>query len=205
MNEGYISVLNDISSDSPTPGGGTVAALTLSHAHSLALMVARLTVGKEKWASGHDAAQEIIDFCGQSMKRSLSLAEEDAEAFDHVMYAYRLPKSDEEENLVRKNAILSATIGAAKTPLSIAKVGHKLLTKLLNLAKYGNSNAITDLAASSELAYTAVYIESLNVKINVDSMKNEELDKIQKMSTEVLSLAKILIDEIRLIVSDRMG
>ena len=102
-------------------------------------------------------------------------------------------------------AILSATIGAANTPLSIAKESFKLLSKLPDLARYGNSNAITDLASSSELAYTAIYIASLNVKINVDSMENDELDNIQVTSDEILSKSKALIEEIRVIVAERMS
>ena len=56
MNEGYNEVLRSIGSSDPTPGGGSVAALSLAHAHSLAMMVARLTEGKDKWAEGHDVA-----------------------------------------------------------------------------------------------------------------------------------------------------
>ena len=54
MNEGYKEVLRSIASSEPTPGGGSVAALALAHAHSLAMMVARLTEGKKKWADGHE-------------------------------------------------------------------------------------------------------------------------------------------------------
>ena len=60
MNEGYEDVLQSIASSEPTPGGGSVAALSLAHAHSLAIMVARLTVGKEKWSDGHEAAESVI-------------------------------------------------------------------------------------------------------------------------------------------------
>ncbi len=111
MNEGYISVLNKIASDSPTPGGGTVAALTLSHANSLAMMVARLTLGKSKWENGQNMANEIVTFSSESMDKSLSLAEEDAKAFDKVMNAYRLPKSNDLETKARNEMILVATIG----------------------------------------------------------------------------------------------
>ena len=204
MNEGYISVLNKIASDSPTPGGGTVAALTLSHANSLAMMVARLTLGKSKWENGQEIASEVIKFSEHSLKKSLSLANDDAKAFDKVMDAYRLPKSNEMEIKLRKEMILAATIGAASTPSLIALEGEKLLSKLPHLAEFGNANAITDLAASAELAYTAVYIASLNVKINVDSLDNEELSKIQKITLLVLAESKVLLDEIRNIVSRRM-
>ena len=106
MNDGYISVLDNISSDSPTPGGGTVAALTLSHAHSLAEMVARLTVGKKKWSSGQEIAENIILYCSDARKISLTLAKDDSNAFTEVMSAYRLPKSSDDEVMLRKNAIL---------------------------------------------------------------------------------------------------
>lgn len=204
MNEGYISVLNKIASDSPTPGGGTVAALTLSHANSLAMMVARLTLGKSKWENGQEIASEVIKFSEYSLKKSLSLANDDAKAFDKVMDAYRLPKSNEMEIKLRQEMILAATIGAASTPSLIALEGEKLLSKLPHLAEFGNANAITDLAASAELAYTAVYIASLNVKINVDSLDNEELSKIQEITLLVLAESKVLLDEIRNIVSRRM-
>ena len=81
----------------------------------------------------------------------------------------------------------------------------KLLSILPDLARYGNLNAITDLAASSELAFTAVYIASLNVKINVDSMSDEELNKIQNNTTIILTKSQELIMLIREIVSRRMA
>ena len=103
----------------------------------------------------------------------------------------------------RKNAILKSTIGAAMAPFEIAQEGHNLLL-LPELAKFGNLNAITDLAASAELAYSAIYIASLNVKINVDSMDDSELDEIQNNTTKIISESDELISEIRMIVARRM-
>ena len=205
MNEGYISVLNKIASDSPTPGGGTVAALTLSHANSLAMMVARLTLGKSKWENGQNIANEIVTFSSESMDKSLSLAEEDAKAFDKVMNAYRIPKSNDLETKARNEMIIVATIGAAHTPSLITIESEKLLSKLPELAEFGNANAITDLAASAELAYTAAYIASLNVKINVDSLDNDELRMIQENTMQVLSKSKNSLELIREIVKKRMN
>ena len=204
MNDGYMSILENIGSESPTPGGGTVAALTLAHAHSLAAMVSRLTVGKNKWHEGHLISNLIIDSSIESLDRAISLAKEDSLAFDKVMNSYRMAKSNDEEIESRKLAILQSTIGAAQTPLEIAEEGFKLLSLLPDLARFGNLNAITDLAASSELAYVAVYIASLNVKINVDSMSNEKLDNIQNNTTRILTKSEELIMLIREIVSRRM-
>ena len=204
MNDGYMSILESIGSESPTPGGGTVAALTLAHAHSLAAMVSRLTVGKNKWQEGHLISNLIIDSSIESLDRAISLAKEDSLAFDKVMNSYRMAKSNDEEIESRKLAILQSTIGAAQTPSEIAEEGFKLLSLLPDLARFGNLNAITDLAASSELAYAAVYIASLNVKINVDSMSDEKLNNIQNNTTIILTKSEELIMLIREIVSRRM-
>ena len=155
MNDGYMSILESIGSESPTPGGGTVAALTLAHAHSLAAMVSRLTVGKNKWQEGHQISNVIIDSSDESLDKAITLAKEDSLAFDKVMDSYRMAKSNDEEIESRKLAILQSTIGAAQTPSKIAEEGLKLLSILPDLARFGNLNAITDLAASSELAYSA--------------------------------------------------
>ena len=205
MNDGYMSILESIGSESPTPGGGTVAALTLAHAHSLAAMVSRLTVGKNKWQEGHLISNLIIDSSIESLDRAISLAKEDSLAFDKVMDSYRMAKSNDEEIESRKLAILQSTIGAAQTPSKIAEEGLKLLSILPDLARFGNLNAITDLAASSELAYSAVYIASLNVKINVDSMSDEKLNNIQNNTTIILTKSEELIMLIREIVSRRMN
>ena len=199
-----MSILESIGSEAPTPGGGTVAALTLAHAHSLAAMVSRLTVGKNKWQEGHQISNLIIDSSVESLERAISLAKEDSLAFDKVMNSYRMAKSNDEEIESRKLAILQSTIGAAQTPSEIAEEGFKLLSLLPDLARFGNLNAITDLAASSELAYAAVYIASLNVKINVDSMSDEKLDNIQNNTTIILTKSEELIMLIREIVSRRM-
>ena len=204
MNDGYMTVLSNISSADPTPGGGTVAALTLAHAQSLALMVSRLTVGKEKWQEGHIISSKIINSESVFLERSIYLANADSIAFDKVMESYRMPKNNDKERETRNNAILKSTIGAAKAPFEIAQEGHKFLLLLPELAKFGNLNAITDLAASAELAYSAIYIASLNVKINVDSMDDSELDEIQNNTTKIISESEELISEIRMIVARRM-
>ena len=204
MNDGYMTVLSNISSADPTPGGGTVAALTLAHAQSLALMVSRLTVGKKKWQEGHIISSKIINSESVFLETSIHLANADSIAFDKVMESYRMPNNNDKEKEIRKNAILKSTIGAAKAPFEIAQEGHKFLLLLPELAKFGNLNAITDLAASAELAYSAIYIASLNVKINVDSMDDNELDEIQNNTTKIISESEELISEIRSIVARRM-
>ena len=85
MNEGYRDILNSIGSSRPTPGGGSVAALSLAHAHSLATMVSRLTLKSDKWSDGHEIANLIVQQSVDRIDDSISLAERDAAAFDAVM------------------------------------------------------------------------------------------------------------------------
>ena len=102
MNDGYMDVLRSIASSEPTPGGGSVAALSLAHAHSLSLMVARLTLASEKWVEGHDAAKATLELSEPALEEAILLAISDSEAFESVMSAYRLPKETEDEKKQRR-------------------------------------------------------------------------------------------------------
>jgi formiminotetrahydrofolate cyclodeaminase len=92
MNDGYISVLRSISSKTPTPGGGAVAALTLSHSYSLTSMVAKLTLAREKWINGHEISNKLLSICEPGIDESMVMAHNDCDAFDNVMDAYKLSK-----------------------------------------------------------------------------------------------------------------
>ena len=186
MNEGYMDVLRSIASSEPTPGGGSVAALSLAHAHSLSLMVARLTLEKEKWAEGHDAAKVSIELSEPALEEAITLAISDSEAFESVMSAYRLPKETEDEKKQRSEEIRNATIGAALAPLNTASSAQKLLSNLEKQSASCNPNALTDLASASEMALSAAKIASLNVRINLEYIEGEDVDLLtSKISTAV--------------------
>ena len=203
MNDGYADVLSKISSSSPTPGGGSVAALTLAHAHALGMMVSRLTLGKEKWSEGHDSASEVIELSTEGIEFSLLLADEDASAFDAVMDSYRLPRDNELQKSIRAEAIESSTINAAFVPLKIMRASSDFLQSIMGLSRTGNPNALTDLLASSELAYASSKIASYNVQINLDSLddtvekKNisQEMENLLKASLASYSTIESIIME----------
>ncbi len=188
MNDGYADVLSRISSSSPTPGGGSVAALTLAHAHALGMMVSRLTLGKEKWSEGHNSASEVIELSTKGIDLSLLLADEDASAFDAVMDSYRLPRDNELQKSIRAEAIESSTINAAFVPLKIMRASSDFLQSIMGLSRTGNPNALTDLLASSELAYASSKIASYNVQINLDSL--DDTDEKKDIAQEMVSLLK---------------
>ena len=191
-----MDVLRSIASSEPTPGGGSVAALSLAHAHSLSLMVARLTLAKEKWVEGHDAAKASIELSEPALEEAILLAISDSEAFESVMSAYRLPKESEDEKKQRSEEIRNATIGAALAPLNTASSAQKLLSNLEKQSASCNPNALTDLASASEMALSAAKIASLNVRINLEYIEGEDVDlltsKINKAVAESIKSANIV-------------
>ncbi len=205
MNEGYKEVLRSIASSEPTPGGGSVAALALAHAHSLAMMVARLTEGKKKWADGHETAQSVISESQAGLAESLRLAEIDAEAFESVMSAYRLPRETEEEKEIRKKSIRDSTIGAAEAPLATAFSARRLLSSLERLCESCNENALTDLASSSELCLSAVKIAAMNVRINLDFIDGDDVDRLSSQIDKVVQQSTTSAEAIALKVNERLG
>jgi formiminotetrahydrofolate cyclodeaminase len=139
------------------------------------------------------------------MRLALELAEQDAEAFDNVMLAFRLPKGNQTEVEERNKSIFSATLAAATTPLETANEAITLLCSITELARHGNSNALTDLAAAAELAHTAAYIAGLNVRINTDSIEGDESDEIDRKIESLLTESSEVIEDIRGIISRRLG
>lgn len=204
MNDGYVEILNSIASSSPTPGGGSVAALSLAHAHSLAAMVSRLTLKSDKWSEGHNIANQIIEQSNARLTESISLANMDAVAFDAVMAAYRIPKSDEGSD-ERSNAIREATIEAALVPLETIKSSLDLLLHLLELSSVCNANALTDLAASGELAYSAAKIAQMNVKINTQYISGNDVDQINSETENTISECNQTMNDLHSIYTKRLG
>jgi len=205
LNEGYNEVLLSIGSSDPTPGGGSVAALSLAHAHSLAMMVARLTEGNKKWAEGHEVAQSVIYESQVGMAEAMRLAEIDAEAFDSVMAAYRLPRDTEEQKSERTKSIRDATIGAAEAPLATASGARKLLSSLEKLSVSCNANALTDLASASELSLSAVKIAAMNVRINLEFIEGDDADRLASQINKVVHISTASAEAITLKVNERLG
>ena len=203
MNDGYRDVLDSISSSAPTPGGGSVAGLTLAHAHALTIMVARLTLNGEKWIDGHDIAIEIIEKEDANLGHSIQLAQNDALAFDEVMNAYRLPKDT--EPMTKKTAITEATIGAAASPLEILDSACNLLTCITKLVPNCNVNALTDLASASELALASAKIAAYNVKINTQYLEGDTKRDLEEKCDDKLNKCNKTIIEINKIFTKRLG
>ena len=190
-----------LASSSPTPGGGTVAAISLGQAAALTCMVADLTIGKEKWQSGWDIAEKSTQLAVRMLTRAGQLADEDSDSFDAVMASFRLPKENEEEVVARRTAIHSATLQAAIVPLETARLAHDLLQLLPELAKLGNANAASDVGVAGLLASAACKGALFNVDINLSSIPEEMGAQLAKEATELQKSCRVLsrsvMDEVR--------
>jgi methenyltetrahydrofolate cyclohydrolase len=194
--------LDLLKSDSPAPGGGSVSALTGAQGLALMLMVADLTLTKEKYKEEHELCQKVKDE-GLPLYKSLSEAmDRDTDAYNTVFAAYKLPKETDEEKAVRSKAIGEANLLATQVPyevMSMAYEGLKLVSKLVN---HSNSNAASDLGVAAACLETAVKGGWLNVSINLPGVKDPEMAKHfeetgKSLYNESVTLANQIVESIR--------
>lgn len=178
--------LKETSSNSPVPGGGSIAALSGGIASALAEMVANLTVGKKGYEDVEKEMEEIIKELSKKREEFIIDIDKDAEAFNKVMEAFKLPKDNDEEKKLRKDAIQNSFKHAAIVPLEVAKKAYSLLEEIEVVVEKGNKNAITDGAVAAMMARTAVLSALYNVKINLGSIKDEEF--VKELNSQVCEL-----------------
>lgn len=169
--------LNQLSSNTPTPGGGTVAALSGGLAASLVSMVASLTVGRKKY-EGYDALyEETIGKMKQLSEQFQDMMDEDAKAFDGVMKALKMPKKSDEEKQQRKEKLQEAFKSATNSPVKTAEAVVKVSEYAKEMVKHGNKNAVSDAYCAIELCKAAFNMAMENVDINLSSIKDEVYTK----------------------------
>ncbi len=190
--------VNELSRDSPAPGGGSVAALNGALSGALASMVSNLTYGKKKYSDVWDEMLDIGRKAQELKDEFLTLVDKDTEAFDQVMLAMKLPKKTEEEKKIRAMEIERATKHAIEVPLKTLRLTPELMELALHLAEKGNKNAISDAGVAALTAYTAAYGAYLNVLINLGGISDENyvnatkdeaekiLRNIEELKTQVL-------------------
>lgn len=177
------SFLNELASDSPTPGGGSVAALGGALSAALTSMVSNLTIGKKKFEKVENEMRSI-QLEAQSIYENLQdMIDEDAEAFNRVMAAYGTPKDDP----TRSQNIQQSMIYAAEVPAKVASTIFDLLDLTYEVASKGNPNAITDAGVAALFADAAIRGALYNVRINLLSIKDPNIkSKIQNRIDNIM-------------------
>ena len=186
-----------LSSDNPTPGGGTASAIALGHAASLVAMVASLTIGNEKWSEGWGVSKSAIILANSVIKDSAKLATEDSDAFEDVMNSFKLPKNTDDEKNIRREAIRNSTLKAAEIPYKTALLAMDLLKVMVPLSRYGNQNAISDIGVAALLATAGCKGALFNVEINLNSLPSD-------YGSEMRVNYELINDECRTISKDIM-
>jgi len=167
------SFLDDLASNAPAPGGGSVAAISGALGAALISMVCNLTLGKK----GYEEAQgDIEDLLGQSeaLRHQLTdLLEADVAAYTAYSQASKLPRDTEEQKAERAKAVQAALVNATDVPMRIAEAAVKVMDLCMPTAVKGNKWAVSDAGVAVLMAEAALRSAALNVLINLGSIKDE--------------------------------
>ncbi len=187
-------------SDSPFPGGGSVAALSAAISASLIEMVANLTIGKKGYEEVETIMRKISQDAETCRNKLIKDIDRDSDAYSQVMNAFKLPKGTDDEKNKRTAAIQDALKHACLVPLEVAGDAFKIIELAREVVAKGNKNAVTDGLVGVMTARTAVLSALYNVKINLASIKDKEFaddiaNKVKHMETEVGNAEKEILSK----------
>ena len=186
--------LDLVAEGTPAPGGGSAGAHTAALASALVVMVARLTVGKPKYAAVESECWQVIER-GEALRAELTHAVDlDADAFDQILQARRLPKETPAQQENRNAALHASNLHAAEVPLETAHKSLEVLRLAVRMVQIGNINAISDAASGGHLAKAALDAAGLNVRINLLSLEDdiEALSMLDQMKAFTLESDQLL-------------
>ena len=191
----------EVASTKATPGGGSVSAYMGALAAGLASMVARITLSKKEVAQESDRLEELVRKGEDLRQRFLGLVVEDAESFDAVMQAFKLPKDKPD---ARRKAIQEATMKAAEIPLRTLDSSIEVLRLSKEVAKFGTTNALSDVTTSVAGARAAVEGAASNVLINLDALDDKPyVDQARSRVSELRKEGLQLEQQIQELVASR--
>ncbi len=188
---GLQAFINQLESSEPVPGGGSVAALSSALASALSGMVANLTVGKKNYEEVSEQMIAVAAKMAAHKQTFVDLIDKDANSFDSVMKAYKLPKETDDEKANRSQLIQDGMKYAASVPLEVAEKTAVLFDDIAFLVKSGNANAQTDALVAAMMARTAILSALYNVKINLGSIKDEAYVDAMKIRVKALEIMAI--------------
>ena len=194
----------ETASESPAPGGGSIAAYVGALGAALGTMVANLSAHKRGW----DDQWETFSAWAEKGKfyhtQLLKCVDEDTDAFNRIMDAFGLPKNTDAEKAIRKEAIQSATKNAIEVPLKVMQLSLESMEIIAAMAESGNPNSVSDAGVGALCARTAVEGAFLNVKINASGLSDKLYkDRILKEAENFLYMAKKTENEILRIVHQK--
>ena len=195
--------LGQTASSEPLPGGGCTAALNGALAASLTEMVANLTIGREEFQADEDDMQKIAQTAADLRKKLQNDIDNDAQAYQEVLAAFKLPKNTDDQKKKRSDAIQAAFKTAATVPLGVARDAVQIMDLAARAIKDGNPNATSDGAVAVLAARTAALAAAFNVKINLSAIKDtvfvaELTREIDELERHVLEKEKGILAAVKI-------
>ncbi|MDP8228609.1 MAG: glutamate formimidoyltransferase [Candidatus Electryoneaceae bacterium] len=197
--------VDEVASDSPAPGGGSVAALVGAISAALASMVANLTFGKKGYKKHNKAMEEVAVTAQQLKAKLVDLVDRDSASFDAVMDAMKLPKKSDEQKTLRQIAIDEATKGAASVPFETLSLMPDVLKLVKVVAEYGNTNLTPDAGVAGLSAGLAARGAAYNVRVNLQGLPDDDFSKKLREDTDrILNDVDEAVAEIRETIEGRL-
>lgn len=177
---------NETASESPAPGGGSIAAYMGALGAALGTMVANLSAHKPGWDDRWKEFSDVAEKGKAYMDQLLKMVDEDTNAFNRIMDALSLPKKTDEDKAARKKAIQDATKYAAEVPLKTMELCYNSMEVMLEMAEKGNPNSVSDAGVGAIAARGGIYGAYLNVCINAKGIEDLEFAKDLENRANVL-------------------
>tara|TARA_Y100000741_G_scaffold74061_1_gene53930 strand:+ start:1255 stop:2931 length:1677 start_codon:yes stop_codon:yes gene_type:complete len=193
---------DEVSRETPAPGGGSVSSYVGALGTSLAGMVANLSCNTRGWENKVEIFSDKAYKINHLREKLISLVDEDAHSFNSIMEAYKLPKDSEENKQLRSEAIKDATLYAAQIPLNIMIESYKSYEIIEFLAKEGNQSSLSDSGVACLCVHTAIHGAFLNVRINLKDANGGE--EIMKKADEILKGSYLKKEKIMKLVEDKL-
>ncbi|HOV36318.1 MAG TPA: cyclodeaminase/cyclohydrolase family protein [Dysgonamonadaceae bacterium] len=194
--------LEKTANNEPVPGGGSISALHGAVAAALTEMLANITIGKKNYSAVEETMKLNATKASALRTEFLTDIDRDAEAYNLVFEAFRLPKDTDEQKVLRSEKIQEATKVAALVPMEVAERAFELLDLISETTRKGKKNAITDGCVAMMTCRTAVLGALLNVRINLASIKDERFvkelsEKCNRIENETLRKEQELMEFVR--------
>ena len=181
-----LAFAEETASESPAPGGGSVAAYASTMGVALATMVANLSAHKRGWDERWAAFSKVAERWVQLQAQLAALVDADTAAFNQIMEAYGLPKATDNQQKVRHQAIQDATRHAIEIPLQVARLSMQAMEVASEMASIGNPNSITDAGVGAMAIRTGVKGAILNARVNLADLEDVDFAKRVRVECEEL-------------------
>ena len=197
--------VNELSMDSPAPGGGSAAALCGALSAALSSMVANLTVGKKGYEKAWKDLKQAAARAQKLKDAYLDSVDLDTEAFNKLMEAYRLPKASEEQKKERDEAVKGAAVEATLVPFDVLDKSIEALKLAKKVAQKGNRNSVSDAGVAGQTGRAAAEAAYFNIRINLPSIPDQEFrSRMAKQAARLKKRALRLAEEINKIVEKQI-